>query len=90
MEQGPWPAPSADPFTRGGPKKPERNEAGWKDTVVAMPGEITRIVVPFSGAAGGPYPLPAGAQPFTGEYVWHCHILEHEDQEMMLPYTVLP
>ena len=90
MEQGPWPAPSADPFTHGGPKKPERNEAGWKDTVVAMPGEITRIVVPFSGAAGGPYPLPASAQPFSGEYVWHCHILEHEDQEMMLPYTVLP
>lgn len=88
MERGPWPAPSADPFDQGAPRGPEANEAGWKDTVVAMPGEITRILVPFSGAAGGPYPLPAGVRPFTGEYVWHCHILEHEDQEMMLPYTV--
>ena len=55
---------------------PEAHEAGWKDTVRADPGMVTRIVVPFEG--------------YTGRYVWHCHILEHEDNEMMRPYEVLP
>jgi spore coat protein A len=50
-------------------------EAGWKDTVRADPGTMTRIIVPFRG--------------FTGRYVWHCHILEHEDNEMMRPYEVV-
>lgn len=54
---------------------PELNERGWKDTVRARPGEVTRIIVPF-----GPYP---------GLFVWHCHILEHEDYEMMRPYVVI-
>ncbi|HEY6330457.1 MAG TPA: multicopper oxidase [Blastocatellia bacterium] len=55
---------------------PEANEAGWKDTVRAEPGMVTRIIVPFEG--------------FPGRYVWHCHILEHEDNEMMRPYEVVP
>jgi spore coat protein A len=55
---------------------PEPGEAGWKDTVRADPGMVTRIIVHFSG--------------YTGRYVWHCHILEHEDNEMMCPYEVLP
>jgi spore coat protein A, manganese oxidase len=55
---------------------PEAYEAGWKDTVRADPGMVTRIVVPFEG--------------YAGRYVWHCHILEHEDNEMMRPYEVLP
>jgi spore coat protein A len=55
---------------------PEAHEAGWKDTVRADPGMVTRIVVPFEG--------------YAGRYVWHCHILEHEDNEMMRPYEVLP
>jgi spore coat protein A len=50
-------------------------EAGWKDTVRAEPGEVTRIIVLFEG--------------FTGRYVWHCHILEHEDNDMMRPYDVI-
>ncbi len=54
---------------------PEPNEAGWKDTVRADPHMVTRIIVPFTG--------------FTGRYVWHCHILEHEDNEMMRPYEVI-
>ncbi|WP_243291790.1 multicopper oxidase [Bacillus sp. FJAT-47783] len=56
-------------------KAPELNEQGWKDTVRANPKEITRIIVPFG--------------PYTGLYVWHCHILEHEDYEMMRPYMVI-
>jgi spore coat protein A len=55
---------------------PEADEAGWKDTVRADPGMVTRIIVPFEG--------------YAGRYVWHCHILEHEDNEMMRPYEVLP
>ncbi|HMF76764.1 MAG TPA: multicopper oxidase domain-containing protein [Bryobacteraceae bacterium] len=55
---------------------PEANEAGWKDTVRAEPGMVTRIIIRFEG--------------FAGRYVWHCHVLEHEDNEMMRPYDVLP
>ena len=85
-EEGPHPAPSADAFVRGAMRRPDANERGWKDTVRANPGEITRILVPFgAGAAQG---LAIGRS-FTGEYVWHCHILEHEDNEMMLPYRVV-
>jgi spore coat protein A, manganese oxidase len=57
------------------PIPPAANEAGWKDTVRADPGTVTRIIVRFEG--------------YTGRYVWHCHILEHEDNEMMRPYEVL-
>jgi spore coat protein A len=55
---------------------PHPGEAGWKDTVRANPGMVTRIIVRFEG--------------YAGRYVWHCHILEHEDNEMMRPYDVLP
>jgi spore coat protein A len=60
----------------GPAQPPEAHEAGWKDTVRADPGMVTRIIVPFEG--------------YAGRYVWHCHILEHEDNEMMRPYEVLP
>jgi spore coat protein A, manganese oxidase len=54
---------------------PAPNEAGWKDTVQAHPGMVTRIITRFEG--------------YAGRYVWHCHILEHEDNEMMRPYDVV-
>jgi spore coat protein A len=54
---------------------PDHEEAGWKDTVRADPGMVTRIIVKFEG--------------YAGRYVWHCHILEHEDNEMMRPYDVV-
>jgi len=60
---------------RGAPIAPEANELGWKDTVRADPGMVTRIIIPFQG--------------YAGRYVWHCHILEHEDNEMMRPYDVV-
>jgi len=56
--------------------EPEPLESGWKDTARADPGMMTRIIIPFDG--------------YAGRYVWHCHILEHEDNEMMRPYEVLP
>ncbi|MGA2411914.1 MAG: multicopper oxidase [Candidatus Binataceae bacterium] len=54
---------------------PDPNEMGWKDTVRAEPKAVTRIIVNFEG--------------YTGRYVWHCHNLEHEDNEMMRPYEVV-
>jgi spore coat protein A, manganese oxidase len=60
---------------RGPAMAPEPGEAGWKDTVRADPGMVTRIIIRFEG--------------FTGRYVWHCHILEHEDNEMMRPFDVV-
>lgn len=60
----------------GPPVPPDASEAGWKDTVRADPGMVTRIIVRFEG--------------YAGRYVWHCHILEHEDNEMMRPFDVLP
>jgi len=60
----------------GQPVPPEPFEAGWKDTVRADPAMVTRIIVRFDG--------------YPGRYVWHCHILEHEDNEMMRPYQVIP
>ena len=92
--QGPWPAPSTDSYVEGDLIPPAANEVGWKDTIIAMPGTVTRIVVPFGGtAAGVPAPYVGDAknapiQRFTGNYVFHCHILEHEDNDMMSPLVV--
>lgn len=61
-------------ITTGPAVLPDLNERGWKDTVRANPGEITRIIMRFV--------------PYTGVYPWHCHILEHEDHEMMRPYEI--
>eukprot|EP00429_Kryptoperidinium_foliaceum_P122849 CAMPEP_0176321284 /NCGR_PEP_ID=MMETSP0121_2-20121125/71266_1 /TAXON_ID=160619 /ORGANISM="Kryptoperidinium foliaceum, Strain CCMP 1326" /LENGTH=896 /DNA_ID=CAMNT_0017663715 /DNA_START=69 /DNA_END=2759 /DNA_ORIENTATION=+ len=52
---------------------PPPNEAGWKDTIISYPFQVTRLRMTFD--------LP-------GLFVWHCHILEHEDNEMMVPFCV--
>jgi bilirubin oxidase len=54
---------------------PEPSERGFKDTVIAYPGIVTRLKATFDRA---------------GLFVWHCHMLEHEDNEMMRPYRVGP
>jgi FtsP/CotA-like multicopper oxidase with cupredoxin domain len=56
-------------------RPPEAWETGFKDTVIAYPDEITRVQATFD---------------YPGLYVWHCHIVEHEDNEMMRPYRVGP
>jgi spore coat protein A len=69
----------------GRPMAPEGNERpARKDTVKSYPGYVTRIIMRFD--------LPHGAPVTPGQelvYVWHCHILEHEDNEMMRPYKVV-
>jgi len=57
------------------PVVPLKEENGWKDTVKANPGEVTRVIARFD---------------LLGEYVWHCHILSHEDHEMMRPLIGVP
>jgi FtsP/CotA-like multicopper oxidase with cupredoxin domain len=69
--------------------RPAPHERGWKDTVVCPPGQVTRIAVPFTGipfATDRPYLTQAGRS--LQGYVWHCHILEHEDLQMMQRYRV--
>ncbi|WP_231687848.1 multicopper oxidase [Bacillus sp. FJAT-27251] len=66
---------------------PPANESGWKDTIQMNPGQVTRILVRFTSQDGSPYPFNTSAGP---GYVWHCHILEHEDNEMMRPYKLEP
>ncbi len=53
---------------------PIPGEAGWKDTILCPPGQVTRIIARFDGV--------------PGKYVWHCHTLEHEDNEMMRPLVL--
>ena len=57
------------------PSPPEPWEDGWKDTVIAYPGQVTRVRMRFE---------------HEGQFVWHCHIVEHEDNEMMRPYRIGP
>jgi spore coat protein A len=54
---------------------PATHEMGWKDVVQCPPETVTRIIVPFS--------------PYAGRYLWHCHILEHEANDMMRPYEII-
>ena len=68
---------------------PDPNELGWKETVRMNPGEATTVIAQFNLPT-----LPASMgnplSPRTGghEYVWHCHILEHEEHDMMRPLVV--
>ncbi len=59
----------------GEPRDAEPWESGFKDTVIAYPGEVTRLRLRFDK---------------EGQFVWHCHIVEHEDNEMMRPYRIGP
>jgi len=59
----------------GPARPPEAWETGSTDTVIAYPGEVTRIRAQFNT---------------PGQFVWHCHIVEHEDNEMMRPYRIGP
>jgi FtsP/CotA-like multicopper oxidase with cupredoxin domain len=85
-----------EPYLTGPAEAPNPEESGWKDTIRTPAGQITRIRVRWA-----PTPLAAAATtpgvnlfPFDPTfgigYIWHCHLLEHEDNEMMRPMTVIP
>ncbi|WP_414582680.1 multicopper oxidase family protein [Scytonema sp. PCC 10023] len=81
-----YPPPDPTPFASGPARSPAPFETGWKDTVLVNPGEVVRLIVPFGAQAAENLPF---GNSFTGLYVWHCHMLGHEDNEMMLPYEVV-
>jgi spore coat protein A len=64
-----------------------RNENGYKETVPMFPGQATRIMMRFD-IAQTPFAVPASPRTGGWEYVWHCHILEHEEHDMMRPLVV--
>lgn len=72
---GTGPVPNLDDFLTGPPVPVEAGLAGPKDTIVMYPGTVTRLVGTFDR---------------VGSYVWHCHIIEHEDNEMMRPLEIVP
>jgi FtsP/CotA-like multicopper oxidase with cupredoxin domain len=73
-------------YLRGKAMPAPANEQGWKDTIQVYPGEVTILRIRFSPTDGSPsYSFDPTAGP---GYVWHCHILDHEDNEMMRPYEV--
>ena len=91
--------PDVAPYLLGAALPPNPNEAGWKDTVMVPPGMVTRFVVrwapttiPVGGTGGDPTTLHYSMEPDWGNYsyVWHCHIVDHEDNEMMRPDQVVP
>jgi FtsP/CotA-like multicopper oxidase with cupredoxin domain len=88
--------PDIAPYLQNGAKLPLPQERGWKDTVITYPGQVTRIAVrwaptslPTTTAASMLYyPFDASGDNYLYNYVWHCHIVDHEDNEMMRPDVV--
>jgi spore coat protein A len=80
--------PTTQTITFTGPAVPAApNENGRKDTVQANPGEVTRIRARFELPDEGTIVLPPGVT--NPQYVWHCHILEHEENDMMRAFEVV-
>jgi spore coat protein A len=102
--------PDVTPYLSGPAVPPAPYEMGWKDMMIMMPGEVSRIVVRFTPqdiAVGSETPgvsqygfdptlvtnpgadgvVSADGSPGGPGYVWHCHIIDHEDNEMMRPYV---
>ncbi|WP_319023182.1 multicopper oxidase family protein [Tepidibacter hydrothermalis] len=83
-----------EPFLEGNPIDPPLNERGWKDTVIMLPGQVTRLTLRFAPQDANPKKVKPGVNLFPFDptfgpgYVWHCHLVEHEDNEMMRPLKV--
>jgi len=81
--------PTNDITLVGSAMPPDANELGWKETVRMNPGEVTTVIMQFT-LPKLPPSMGDPLSPRTGghEYVWHCHILEHEEHDMMRPLVV--
>jgi spore coat protein A len=75
--------PAEDEIDLDALEAPEPYERGWNDVVTVDPGEVVHVIVHF-GEHDGLF------NDQTGTYMWHCHMLEHEDHDMMRPFTVRP
>jgi spore coat protein A len=86
--------PDITPYLQGKAQGPLPQENGWKDTVMAPPGMVTRFLVRWTlqsyPANTGPAQATLPFDPTGGAYVWHCHIVDHEDNEMMRPDKIDP
>jgi spore coat protein A len=74
----------------GPPMPPDPNELGWKETVRVNPEEVATVIMQFNLPNLPTAAMRNAVSPRTGgrEYVWHCHILEHEEHDMMRPLIV--
>jgi len=75
------------PSFTGAMLPPAPNETGWKETVRANPGECLMVIAKFD-LPTVPFIVPPSPRTGGNEYVWHCHILEHEEHDMMRPVVV--
>jgi spore coat protein A, manganese oxidase len=75
------------PSYTGPARNPDRTERGWKETVRMNPGEVTTVIMRFD-LPRVPFSVPSSPRTGGNEYVWHCHILEHEEHDMMRPLVV--
>jgi spore coat protein A len=75
------------PNLQGAPLPPPAFERGWKESVRMNPGEVTTVIMRFDLPAV-PFNVPLSPRTGGHEYVWHCHILEHEEHDMMRPLVV--
>ena len=88
--------PSIAPYLSGVIQPPDPEEVGWTDTARSMPDQVLRILVRFTPTDVPVYNNTSlkgfnlfPFDPTTGPgYVWHCHIVDHEDNDMMRPYKV--
>lgn len=76
------------PAFTGPARPPDPNEMGWKETVRMNPGEMTEVIMKFD-LPKVPFAVPQSPTTGGNEYVWHCHILEHEEHDMMRPLVVI-
>ncbi len=72
----------------GPPVSPAPEEQGWKETIKMNPGEVTAVIMKFT-LPTVPFDVPSSPKMGGNEYVWHCHILEHEEHDMMRPLVVM-
>ncbi|NJD77133.1 MAG: copper oxidase [Candidatus Methanoperedens sp.] len=78
----------ANYLTKGPAVPPLPEEMGWKDTAKAYPGEILRVIAQYE-LPPADINIPGSNTVLPAEYVYHCHILEHEENEMMRPFQVV-
>ncbi|TMQ17816.1 MAG: bilirubin oxidase [Deltaproteobacteria bacterium] len=86
---------SFNPFLTGSSVGPGAEEGGWKDTIKILPFEVTTVAIRWAPTTTSVNNVSAGVNRFSFDpttggpgYVWHCHILDHEDNEMMRSYLV--
>ncbi len=80
---------TAAPTFTGPARGPLPTELGWKETFKSNPGEVTTVIMKFK-LPQVPFAVPESPRTGGYEYVWHCHILDHEEHDMMRPLVVMP